>query len=62
MSLLTRKDMAEALGVSVDYFRKKVETRPDFPRPAFRLSRETVRWDAPDFERWMRQQKQLAKA
>lgn len=62
MNLLTRKDIASRLDVSVDYLRKKVETRPDFPKPAFRLSREMVRWEAVDIDRWMSRQKALAQA
>ena len=60
--MLDRKTIAERLGISVDTFRRKVEKNPGFPRPVLRLSRETVRWDDSDVERWFRQQRQLAKA
>ena len=60
--LLDRQTMAERLGITVDTLRRKVETRPDFPKPVLRLSRETVRWDPQDFDRWMHRQRQLAKA
>ena len=60
--MLDRKQIAARLGIAVDTFRRSVEKQPDFPRPVLRLSRETVRWDEADFERWLRQQRQLAKA
>jgi len=60
--MLDRKQIAERLGVKPETFRKCVESRPDFPKPVLKLSRETVRWDEADFERWLRQQKQLAQA
>lgn len=60
--MLDRKTIADRLEISVDTFRRKVEKRADFPRPVLRLSRETVRWDDADIERWFRQQRQLAKA
>lgn len=55
--LLDRKTMATMLGVSVDTFRRKVEKRPDFPRPVLRLSRETVRWDEAEVLRWLKHQR-----
>ena len=60
--MLDRKAIAEMLGISVDTCRRKVEKHPDFPKPVLRLSRETVRWDEADFERWRRRQRELAKA
>lgn len=60
--MLDRKQIADMLGIKPDTFRKRVECRPGFPKPVLRLSRETVRWDEADIERWMRQQKQLAQA
>lgn len=57
-----RKYMASTLGVSVEYFRKKVETREDFPKPVLRLSREMVKWSEKDFDRWLSRQHALAKA
>ena len=60
--MLTRKDIAEMLGIKPDTFRKRVECRPDFPKPVLKLSRETVRWSEQDVERWMRQQRALAQA
>ncbi len=60
--MLDRKQIAERLGIKPESFRKRVEVRPDFPKPVLRLSRETVRWDEADIERWLRTQRQLAKA
>lgn len=57
MSLLTRDDIAEMLGISRDVLRKSVEARPDFPPPTLRLSRKTVRWERADIERWIERQK-----
>ena len=60
--MLDRKQIATMLSVTVDTFRRLVESRPDFPKPVLRLSRETVRWDEADVERWLRTHKQSAKA
>lgn len=58
--MMTRDDIAKMLGVSRDVLRKTVEPRPDFPKPALRLSRKTVRWEVADIRRWMDQQRQQA--
>lgn len=58
--MLTRDDIATMLGISRDVLRKKVEARPDFPRPALRLSRKTVRWERRDVELWIERQKAKA--
>ncbi len=55
--MLDRKQIAEMLGVNVDTVRRRVETRPDFPKPAIRLSRKTVRWEPGDVLRWIARQK-----
>jgi predicted DNA-binding transcriptional regulator AlpA len=55
--MLDRKQIAAMLGVPVDTVRRKVETRPDFPKPALRLSRKTVRWEPGDILRWIARQK-----
>lgn len=60
--MLDRKQIAEKLGIKPDTFRKRVECRTDFPKPALRLSREIVRWEEADIERWMQRQRQLAQA
>lgn len=55
--MLDRKQIAEMLGISVDAVRRRVETRPDFPKPALRLSRKTVRWEPGDVLKWLAQHK-----
>lgn len=60
--MLDRKQIAERLGVKPDTFRKRIECLPDFPKPALKLSRETVRWDEADIDRWLKKQRQLAQA
>ncbi len=60
--MMDRKQIAEKLGVKPETFRKRVEIRPDFPKPVLRLSRETVRWDEADIEQWLKRQRALAKA
>jgi hypothetical protein len=40
------------LGITVEQLRRSVEPRPDFPAPALRLSRKTVRWDADEVAVW----------
>lgn len=58
--MITREDIAKMLGITVQTFRNRVEPRPDFPRPALRLSRKTVRWDLTDVRRWLDAQRQRA--
>ena len=58
--MLTRQEIAAMLGVTADTLRKRIEIRPDFPRPVLRLSRKTVRWEPADIRRWMDQQRQRA--
>lgn len=55
--MLDRKDIAAMLGIKVPTFRQRVEARPDFPKPALRLSRKTVRWEPQDIHRWIQRQK-----
>lgn len=55
--MLTRSDIARLIGVSRELFRKTVEPRPDFPRPALRLSRKTVLWDEPEVMRWLQRER-----
>ena len=62
IDLLDRKTIAQMLGVQPATFRKCIESRPDFPKPVLKLSRETVRWDAKDVHRWVSRQRQLAQA
>lgn len=51
--MLTRKDIAAMLGIEPDTLRKRYESRPDFPKPAIRLSRKTVRWEPDAVRRWI---------
>lgn len=51
--MIDRKTIANLLGVSAEHFRRRIECRPDFPRPALRLSRKTVRWEQSDVQRWI---------
>lgn len=60
--MLDRKQIAERLGIRPDTFRKRVECRPDFPKPALRLSQKMVMWNDADIVRWMRKQEALAQA
>lgn len=55
--MLTRQDIANMLGISVETVRRRVEPRPDFPKPAIRLSRKTVRWEPGDVLKWVARQK-----
>lgn len=55
--MLTRKEIADMLRVSVPTFRRRVEVRPDFPKPAVRLSQKTVRWEPGDVLRWIARHK-----
>lgn len=60
--MLTRKQIADMLGIRQDTFRKSVEARPDFPKPALRLSQKMVLWNEVDVMRWKRRQEALAQA
>lgn len=60
--MLDRKQIAEMLGIRPDTFRKSVEARPDFPKPALRLSQKMVLWNDADVLRWKRRQEALAQA
>lgn len=59
-SRLSRAHIAGLLGITPERFRKLVEKRPDFPKPALRLSRKTVLWDHSDVQRWLAAQKARA--
>lgn len=60
--MLDRKQIAEMLGIRADTFRKRVETRPDFPKPVLKLSQKMVMWSETDIARWKRRQEALAQA
>ena len=55
--MLDRKQIANMLGVTVETVRRRVETLPDFPKPAVRLSQKTVRWEPSDVMRWLQRHK-----
>lgn len=52
-AMLYRKTIAEMLGITPDTFRRCVESRPDFPKPALRLGRKAVRWDGGEVNQWI---------
>lgn len=51
--LMTRKDVAERLGVSVRWLEENRTAGP----PYFQLSERTVRYDKADLENWLRQRR-----
>jgi len=58
--MIDRKTIAAMIGVSTSMVRQKLEPRPDFPKPALRLSQKTVRWEKSDIERWLKTQRARA--
>lgn len=50
--------IAETLGLNQEYVTDRVVKRPDFPAPAFRLSRKTRGWERAKVEAWIRKQKE----
>lgn len=60
--MIDRDQIATMLGISREVLRKSVENRPDFPKPALRLSRKTVRWREEDIAEWLRRHEQQVKA
>lgn len=52
MNYITTADIAADLGLERAYVTDRLTKRPDFPEPALRLSRKTVRWLREDFEAW----------
>ena len=50
--LISTADIADDLGLARDYVTSKLTKRPDFPKPALRLSQKTVRWLRDDYESW----------
>jgi predicted DNA-binding transcriptional regulator AlpA len=49
---LSTAQIAERYGVKRETVTDKWTKRPDFPKPARRISRRTVHWRAEDVERW----------
>lgn len=60
--MLDRKQIAEMLGIRADTFRKSVESRPDFPKPALKLSQKMVLWNEADVAKWRRRMEALAQS
>ena len=58
--MLDRKQIADMLGIRPDTFRKRVESRPDFPKPVLKLSQKIVRWDGADVAKWIARQRAIA--
>jgi predicted DNA-binding transcriptional regulator AlpA len=58
--MMNRAEIAALLRVTTDTLRKRIEARPDFPRPALRLSRKTVLWDEAEIRRWMERERARA--
>lgn len=52
MTLWTTEDIARIFGVCRRTVTERWTKRPDFPKPAHRISRKTVRWRAEDVQRW----------
>lgn len=58
--MIDRREIARMLGVTTETLRRRVETRADFPKPALRLSRKTVRWEPAEIKRWIERQRASA--
>jgi predicted DNA-binding transcriptional regulator AlpA len=52
MSQWSTADIARHFGVALRTVTNKWTKRPDFPAPAVRISRRTVRWRVEDVMRW----------
>ena len=52
MTYLDTADIARLYGVKRKTVTDKWTKRPDFPQPAQRISRKTVRWRAEDVQAW----------
>lgn len=55
--MLDRKQIADMFGVSVQTLRRRFEAMPDFPKPAIKASRKTVRWEPGDVLKWLARHK-----
>ncbi len=51
--LLGTADIAQMLQLNREHVVARVIKRPDFPAPALRLSRKTVRWSRAVVELWL---------
>ena len=50
--LIDTADIAADLNLQRDYVTRRVVKRPEFPRPALRLSRKVVKWARGEYEAW----------
>lgn len=53
--MLTRQQVAERLGVKVQWLEDNIKTGPSF----YRLNARTIRYSEKDVENWLRQRHQL---
>jgi predicted DNA-binding transcriptional regulator AlpA len=62
MSRVNRDQIAEMIGAGVtkEYVRKRLEPRPDFPRPSMRLSPQRVFWETADVKQWIERERNRA--
>lgn len=50
---LTTQQIADRLDLERKYVTDKVVKRPEFPKPAIKLSQKTRKWLRDDFEHWL---------
>lgn len=50
--LIDTADIAADLNLGRDYVTRRVVKRPEFPRPALRLSQKVVKWARAEYEAW----------
>ncbi len=50
--LIDTADIAADLSLARAYVTRRVVKRPDFPRPALRLSQKVVKWARSEYEAW----------
>lgn len=50
--LIDTADIAADLKLGRDYVTRRVVKRPEFPRPALRLSQKVVKWARAEYEAW----------
>lgn len=57
---ISPEEIVSVLGVDREYFTDRLSKRPDFPRPAIVITRETKRWRRADFEAWCKKKEAQA--
>ena len=50
--LIDTAHIAADLNLCRDYVTRRVVKRPEFPRPALRLSQKVVKWARSEYEAW----------